>query len=197
MGAGSSWAWGGGCFAVAEATSLPLGGCACPLPCLSGAPAPNRLLSGHCCAKGKRTQRDLVPPAAQELIEGLTQLFEELDVNASGSVSMDELVTGLDKLGYDIRIEGGFWVLCRVPGMECALWVIEVLTSWDSWDPHQGVCKHTYPGVLGTGGWAHHTFPGCPAQLHKLRTAPVSPPSDALLRLPCSPPKSPLQRWST
>ncbi|KAI7836721.1 hypothetical protein COHA_009419 [Chlorella ohadii] len=40
-----------------------------------------------------------------ELIEGLTQLFEELDVNASGSVSMDELVTGLDKLGYDIRIE--------------------------------------------------------------------------------------------
>lgn len=46
------------------------------------------------------------PACAQELIEGLTDLFTELDVNASGSVSMDELVTGLDRLGYDIRLEG-------------------------------------------------------------------------------------------
>ena len=46
------------------------------------------------------------PRAPQELIAGLTALFEELDVNASGSVSMDELVSGLDKLGYDIRLEG-------------------------------------------------------------------------------------------
>lgn len=44
----------------------------------------------------------------QELIEGLTKLFSELDVNASGSVSMDELVSGLDRLGYDIRLDGGW-----------------------------------------------------------------------------------------
>ncbi|KAL4446799.1 hypothetical protein ABPG77_008043 [Micractinium sp. CCAP 211/92] len=42
---------------------------------------------------------------SQELIKGLTQLFDELDVNASGSVSMDELVSGLDRLGYDIRMD--------------------------------------------------------------------------------------------
>ncbi|KAI3434801.1 hypothetical protein D9Q98_002859 [Chlorella vulgaris] len=42
---------------------------------------------------------------SQELIEGLTALFGELDVNASGSVSMDELVNGLDRLGYDIRVD--------------------------------------------------------------------------------------------
>jgi hypothetical protein len=47
-------------------------------------------------------------PPLQELIEGLTKLFSELDVNASGSVSMDELVSGLDRLGYDIRLNGGW-----------------------------------------------------------------------------------------
>ena len=75
-----------------------------------------------------------MPPAVQELIEGLTQLFEELDVNASGSVSMDELVTGLDKLGYDIRIEGGCWVLCRVlravQGAACCAGCLQGIFLW-------------------------------------------------------------------
>ena len=44
---------------------------------------------------------------SQELIQALTALFCELDVSASGSVSMEELVAGLDRLGYDIRQHGG------------------------------------------------------------------------------------------
>ena len=43
---------------------------------------------------------------SQELIQALTALFCELDVSASGSVSMEELVAGLDRLGYDIRQHG-------------------------------------------------------------------------------------------
>ena len=71
----------------------------------------------------------------QELIEGLTQLFEELDVNASGSVSMDELVTGLDKLGYDIRIEGEG--KCYVDGSAALGWVLQHGAS--CWvPPHAG-----------------------------------------------------------
>lgn len=36
------------------------------------------------------------------LLGSLKGLFDELDVDASGTVSMDELAAGLDKLGYDI-----------------------------------------------------------------------------------------------
>lgn len=37
-----------------------------------------------------------------ELLGSLKGLFDELDVDASGTVSMDELAAGLDRLGYDI-----------------------------------------------------------------------------------------------
>ena len=66
----------------------------------------------------------------QELIEGLTGLFEELDLNASGSVSMDELVSGLDRLGYDIRIDGGWaggWVgKCALPALQASRCLLPV-----------------------------------------------------------------------
>lgn len=41
-------------------------------------------------------------PESRELVDALTGLFHELDVDASGSVSMDELVLGLERLGYDV-----------------------------------------------------------------------------------------------
>lgn len=37
-----------------------------------------------------------------EVLGSLKGLFDELDVDASGTVSMDELAAGLDRLGYDI-----------------------------------------------------------------------------------------------
>lgn len=39
------------------------------------------------------------------LLQALSGLFDELDVDASGSVSMDELVHGLERLGYDVNSE--------------------------------------------------------------------------------------------
>jgi len=39
------------------------------------------------------------------LLQTLSGLFDELDVDASGSVSMDELVLGLERLGYDVESE--------------------------------------------------------------------------------------------
>lgn len=39
---------------------------------------------------------------AQELMTALAGLFDELDVDNSGSVSVDELMGGLERLGYDI-----------------------------------------------------------------------------------------------
>lgn len=39
---------------------------------------------------------------AKELVLALTGLFEELDADKSGSVSVDELMEGLERLGYDI-----------------------------------------------------------------------------------------------
>lgn len=65
---------------------------------------PRHLPVSAACAAGPTLRPS--SPRPQELIKGLTQLFDELDVNASGSVSMDELVSGLDRLGYDIRMDG-------------------------------------------------------------------------------------------
>lgn len=47
----------------------------------------------------------LVPPIAPEArahLEAVVGLFKDLDVDASGSVSMDELTSGLGRLGYDL-----------------------------------------------------------------------------------------------
>lgn len=43
-----------------------------------------------------------VNPEAQAQLEAVTGLFRDLDVDASGSVSYDELVLGLGKLGFDL-----------------------------------------------------------------------------------------------
>lgn len=48
------------------------------------------------------SQRPSTQPEARALVEALTGLFHELDVDASGSVSMDELLNGLERLGYDV-----------------------------------------------------------------------------------------------
>lgn len=44
-------------------------------------------------------------PENRELVEALTGLFNELDIDSSGSVSMDELVSGLERLGYEVECE--------------------------------------------------------------------------------------------
>lgn len=46
-----------------------------------------------------------IPPVAPEArahLEAVVGLFKDLDVDASGSVSMDELASGLGRLGYDL-----------------------------------------------------------------------------------------------
>jgi calcium-dependent protein kinase len=46
-----------------------------------------------------------VPPVAPEArahLEAVVGLFKDLDIDASGSVSMDELASGLGRLGYDL-----------------------------------------------------------------------------------------------
>jgi len=54
-------------------------------------------------------EQPLIDAGASEnavmLLQTLSILFDELDVDASGSVSMDELVSGLDRLGYDVEGE--------------------------------------------------------------------------------------------
>ena len=49
----------------------------------------------------------------------LTGLFNELDVDKSGSVSVDELMEGLERLGYDITEAGG-WRVGRGAALRCA-----------------------------------------------------------------------------
>lgn len=57
-------------------------------------------------------------------MKALQGLFEELDVDKSGSVSVDELMEGLERLGYDISEAGAcraahaaLCVLCWVSGL--------------------------------------------------------------------------------
>ena len=96
-----------------------------------------------------------MPPTPQELFEGLTGLFEELDLNASGSVSMDELVSGLDRLGYDIRIDGGWaggWAgKCALPALQASRCLLPVPASF----------LLSFPACFLAS-------PACPAEMEKL-----------------------------
>lgn len=51
---------------------------------------------------------------SKELVGALHALFDELDVDASGTVSMDELVAGLDRLGYDLSTSEVEQLMARV-----------------------------------------------------------------------------------
>ena len=48
------------------------------------------------------SERPSTLPESRQLVASLTTLFNELDADESGSVSMDELVDGLERLGYDV-----------------------------------------------------------------------------------------------
>lgn len=48
------------------------------------------------------------------ILQALSGLFDELDVDASGCISMDELVNGLERLGYDLEGEEVMQLVAQV-----------------------------------------------------------------------------------
>lgn len=48
------------------------------------------------------------------ILQALSGLFDELDVDASGCISMDELVNGLERLGYDLEGEEVMQLITQV-----------------------------------------------------------------------------------